>query len=125
NPWVAHACAFAWTMGVLLLLGPIAAATAHLTECEASSVWILLAGVIFVALVFGRLYGVLLSVGAALAHNLLTIPPFLEFQGPSRCEVICLISNVLLSIGLPLIASASPRLGLLLTAGRAPTAGDR
>jgi hypothetical protein len=116
--WLMHECALAWTLGGLLLLGPIAAATARLFDCETASGWVLLAGVVAVSLVFGQLYGVVFSIGAGLAHNLLTVPPIFEFQLPSRYEVVRLIGCVLLSIWLPLMANAAQRLRSLALTGR-------
>jgi hypothetical protein len=122
---VSHECAATWTIGLLLLLAPLAALAAHLFDCETASGWVLLAGVAVAALVFGPLYGVGFSIGGAFAHNLLAVPPVFEFQAPSRCEVIRLIGCLALAIILPLTATAAHRLrAMAFTAGRASRAPE-
>jgi hypothetical protein len=73
-----------------------------------------------VALTFGESYGALFSVLAAIAHNLLVIPPFLELSWPTTSEVVRLVGFITISLLLPTLAKFAGRLRTL-----AFSAGDR
>jgi hypothetical protein len=115
---VKHEQAFVWTLLLLAVLAPIGALAARILDCEDCSGWILLGGVVVTSLAFGQLYGVLFSLGSGFAHNLLAVPPILEFSEPTRYEIVRLTGCLLLSVSLPAIANAAPYLRGLVLNGR-------
>ncbi len=113
-----HEQALVWTFLLLAILAPIGALVASVLECEDCSGWILLGGVVATSLVFGQLYGVLFALGSGVAHNLLAVPPVLEFSVPTRYEIVRLTGCLLLSVSLPVIANAAPHLREFVLNGR-------
>ena len=111
------------TVCAALVLAPVGAGLASLTDLEAASVWTLLVGVSGTSLVLGRLSGTLFSLLGAVAHNLLVVPPALSFTVPTPSEIVRLAGCVTLALMLPALAESAHELRRALSAGSSPNAG--
>jgi K+-sensing histidine kinase KdpD len=111
------------TVCAALVMAPVGAGLASLTDIEAASVWTLLVGVSGTSLVLGRLSGTLFSLLGAVAHNLLVVPPALSFTVPTPSEVVRLAGCVTLALMLPALAESAHELRRALSAGSSQNAG--
>lgn len=93
-----------WTIASFLLLVPVAVALVALVGVQAIEVLIFGMLAASCSLIFGRRYGVLVGVLAAIAHNLFVVPPALELTLPSMLEVVFGCCYAAAALGVPLVA---------------------
>ncbi|MGY3689975.1 hypothetical protein ACVIGA_000055 [Bradyrhizobium sp. USDA 3240] len=77
-----------WTVALFLLTMPIVTALVALVGVQAVEIPFMVPLAAGCAIVFGRRYGVLVGALAALAHNLLIVPPALELSMPTALELV-------------------------------------
>ncbi|MBR0695979.1 hypothetical protein [Bradyrhizobium lablabi] len=91
------------------IFGLLAALAAYASGQEMGSSFVLAVGVVLATLVLGRRSGALFALLGVVSHNLLVVPPVLEFSAPTFPEFLRLAGLLALVLVLPTAAAcASP-----------------
>ncbi|WLB04503.1 hypothetical protein [Bradyrhizobium elkanii] len=99
-----------WTLALFLLMMPIVTAMVALVGIPTIEVPIMGPVAATCSIVFRRRYGVLFGALVGLAHNLLIVPPALEFSQPTTCELVMGCCYVCAAIVVPTAAKHSAAL---------------